>query len=158
MKKTWIIIATISIIIIVTAISIFISTQSLDINFKPAFTKNAEKGRSILNDYDAKVTKFDSRSAISFKNIVASTADTTPKHFKIDILIVTQNKDVAKMFKKQHQLTVLLITNALSSFKGSDVNSLSGKKFLKDTIKREIERKYGAGTVTDIYFENFIRS
>ena len=46
----------------------------------------------------------------------------------------------------------------MSQFKTSDVKSIKGKKFLKDRIRRELEKKYGADKIKAIYFENFIIS
>lgn len=156
MNKKRIIILTIIILIFTIIAGFIIYLPPIDISFKTAFTKS-HKGKSILNDYTTTVTKFNDYNAILFQRVISSTADNTNTYFKADILIVTQDKNAVKNLKKKHQLAVLIMTNSLSNFKGNDVNSIAGKTFLKETIKRELEKKFGYGTIRAIYFENFIR-
>lgn len=130
--------------------------QKLQLDFTPAFSK--PEAKSILNKHSVTVTRFDDKSAVLFANVISSTADNTPTHFKADILIVTKDKRTSKQLAKQEQLTALILTNTMSEFKWQDVSSINGKKFLKESLKRELQRRYGEDAIISIYFENFIHS
>ncbi len=142
---------------IVISVIIYFISRPLEPEFQPAFA-NTGSTKSMLTNYDVKIKKFDKDHAVLFKNVVSSTGDHDNHYFKVDILIVTNNKESAKVLKNNHKSTVLVISGTLINFKRNEVNSIEGKNFLKEKIKRELERKYGYGVIKAIFFENFIIS
>ncbi len=155
-KRTWIIIIIALVIIIIAVVSILIY-KSGQFNFKPAFTETTNTP-TVFDKYDMETSKVNGESAVKITNVVASTADNNDNYFKVDLTVVTSDKNTSKMLVKHHKLTYLVISTTMSQFKTSDVKSIKGKKFLKDRIRRELEKKYGADKIKAIYFENFIIS
>jgi flagellar basal body-associated protein FliL len=158
MKQKTIIFLLITIVVIIVVVVIFyLLSRPIKPEFTPAFSQSETTG-SMLTNYDVRLKNFDKDKAVLFKNVVASTSDNDAKYFKVDILIVTNNKESAKVLKRYHQTTVLVIANTLLHFKKNEVSSIEGKKYLKERIKMELEKKYGSGIIKKIFFENFITS
>ncbi len=155
-KKTWIIIIIVVLTIFIAAVAMYLF-KSNTFKFKPAFTET-DTTPTVFNNYDMSTSKFNGKNAVEIKNVVAGTADNSDTYFKIDMMVVTSDKKTAKTLIDYHRQTYLVISTTLSQFKASDVKSIKGKKFLKDTIRRELGKKYGSDKIEAIYFENFIIS
>lgn len=120
----------------------------------PAFS--SKKNKSMFKQYKTEIKDFDGQKALQFKKIVATTADSDSKHFKLDILIIIKDNYQTDTMIKHNDLTFLIISKTLSMFSYQDVKTTEGKQLLKTTIKRELEKKFGSDTIIDIYFENFV--
>jgi flagellar basal body-associated protein FliL len=155
-KRNWILVTIGILLLIIILIVIYLFTSN-KFKFKPAFTETNTIS-TVFNNYDMETTKFEDKNAVKIKNIVASTADNNNTFFKIDLTVVTSDKDTAKKLINSHKKTYLIISTTLSGFKASDVQSIKGKKFLKNKLKRELGKKYGHEKIEAIYFENFIIS
>ena len=155
MNKKYLIII-IAVFIIILTITICLINKN-KFKFKPAFTETNESS-NIFNNYKMETIRVAGKNAVEIKNIVARTADNNNSLFKIDLAVVTKDKATAKILIDFHKKTYLVISSVLSNFKTSDVKSIKGKKFLKDTIKRELNKKYKTNNIDAVYFENFIIS
>ncbi|MGA1863120.1 flagellar basal body-associated FliL family protein [Deferribacter thermophilus] len=154
MKKFWVIFGIIVLIIVI----LLILKSYFQISFEPLVSNIKLKKKSVFEQYIVKEIKIGDDYGVFIENVVATSADLNNRHIKIDLYIITVNKNVAKLLSKNNKQTAITISNILTNFKISDLITENGKKFLKNEIKRALELKYGKGLIKEIYFHNMVFS
>ncbi|MCB4205335.1 flagellar basal body-associated FliL family protein [Deferribacterales bacterium Es71-Z0220] len=114
------------------------------------------KNDTVFKNYKIQDVKIGNDYAVQLRDIVAGTGDGVKRYYRIDMTITVTDRSSQKMIVKNDALTAAVIANTLSEFKVSDVSTAKGKEFLKSTIKKNLEAKYGGNFIKDVYFEKFI--
>lgn len=111
---------------------------------------------SIFRKYKAKKIKINNKDAVLFEDIIAAAADSEPRYYRVNVAVVVFDKNGERKILKNVDVAAAVIANTFSQFKTSDVNSAQGKNFLKSTIAKNLNLKFGENIVEEIYFENFV--
>lgn len=135
---------------------IWMFTGGLLISFSPEFKQK----KNVFDIYQVKVEKVGTQYHVKFKDVVASSADTTGKrnYYRFDMTVTTDKKETADAFSQSKDEAVAVIRNRVSTFRTDDVRDVRGKRFMKESIKNDLRRVYGLQSVGEVYFENFVHN
>lgn len=144
-----------SLALFVIALGLFVLSR-LNISFGTLVKRVDFKKEAAFKNFTVEDAKMGSDYVLKFRNLTAGTNDTEQRFFKVDITIVLKDKNSQKVISHNSKVAGAVISNTMGNFKVSDVNTPKGKQFLKSTIQKNLENKFGENSIKEIYFENFI--
>jgi len=144
------------IVVFLIVLLLFFLRSRLNLSFNLLVKKVDFKNDTVFKNYKISDVKLGDEYAVQLRDIVAGTGDREKRYYRIDMTITVTDRTSQKTIVKNDALTAAIIANTLSEFKVSDVSSAKGKEFLKSTIKKKLEAKYGGNFIKDIYFEKFV--
>lgn len=152
-KKTVIILTS---VLIFVAIVLFSLRNKLHLSMAYLVKKVDFKNDTVFKNFKIQDAKVNDQYAVQFRDLVAGTGDFEKRYYRVDMTMVVKDKSSQKKIIKNDALAAAIIANTLSEFKASDISTVRGKNFLKKTIRKNLEKKFGENSVKDIYFEKFI--
>ncbi|MDK2791816.1 MAG: hypothetical protein PWQ25_679 [Deferribacteres bacterium] len=151
-KKIYILIS----VVLAVFLILFSMRGRINLSLNYLVNKVDFKNDTVFKNFSITDTKVNGEYAVQFRDIVAGTGDIEKRYFRVDMTITVSGKNGQKMIVKNDALAAAVIASTLSNFKVSDVSTVRGKEFLKKTIKKNLENKFGDNLVKDVYFEKFI--
>lgn len=135
---------------------VFAVMSKLNISFGILVKRVDFKEEELFKKFVVKDGKMGDDYVLEFKGLVAGTGDIEQRFFKVDITLVLRDKNSQRIILRNSKLAGAVIASTMGNFKVSDVSTVKGKQFLKSTIQKSLESKFGANSVKEIYFENFV--
>ncbi|UOD35619.1 flagellar basal body-associated FliL family protein [Deferribacteraceae bacterium V6Fe1] len=143
-------------VVLLIGLLIFSLRSHLNLSLGLLVKKVDFKNDTVFKNYKIRDVKLGDEYAVQLRDIVAGTGDREKRYYRLDMTITVTDRSSQKIIVKNDAITAAVIANTLSEFKVSDVSTAKGKEFLKSTIKKNLEAKYGGNFIKDVYFEKFI--
>lgn len=140
----------------VAAVLIFVLLSKLNISFGTLVKRVDFKKETSFKSFTVENDKIGSNYIIRFKDLTSGTGDTEQRFYKVDLTLILTDKKSQKNISNNARVAGALIAGTMANFKVSDVNTPKGKQFLKSTIQKNLENKFGGNMIKEIYFENFV--